>query len=191
MFLARVVLMFDLLSCSCPYQDDRYLTTLIPVDGSSGLQFPTHHKRFVFKMFTFVEPTTLAPLMETVLLSLFLKPFVFGFTWSKICSLPGLHSLQYISLYPNCSGLLCSELPKEEWVLLLLNSLWHTWALFWLSSLLQGEMLGHKQMVPVQLFPVEKLSSISSDSFCNKFCNRFWNHLWIIAILSFLTSTDQ
>ncbi len=24
----------------CPYQDDRYLTTLVPVTGSSGLQFP-------------------------------------------------------------------------------------------------------------------------------------------------------
>ncbi|ROL41976.1 Zona pellucida sperm-binding protein 4 [Anabarilius grahami] len=57
---------WDLLVNGCPYQDDRYLTTLIPVDGSSGLQFPTHYKRFTLKMFTFVEPTSLAPLMETV-----------------------------------------------------------------------------------------------------------------------------
>ncbi len=99
--------------------------------------------------------------------------FVFGFIWSKICSLPGFHSLQYISLYPNSSRLLCSEMQQEEWVLLLLNSLWHTWALFWLSSLLQGEMLGNKQMVPIQLSPVEKLSLISCDSFCNKL-SRFW-----------------
>ncbi|XP_016429456.1 zona pellucida glycoprotein 2, like 1 isoform X2 [Sinocyclocheilus rhinocerous] len=57
---------WDLLVNGCPYQDDRYLTTLIPVDGSSGLQFPTHYKRFVLKMFTFVEPTTLVPLKEMV-----------------------------------------------------------------------------------------------------------------------------
>uniref|UniRef100_A0A671T3A7 Zona pellucida glycoprotein 2, tandem duplicate 6 n=1 Tax=Sinocyclocheilus anshuiensis TaxID=1608454 RepID=A0A671T3A7_9TELE len=43
----------------CPYQDDRYLTTLVPVTGSSGLLFPTHYKRFVVKMFTFVDPASL------------------------------------------------------------------------------------------------------------------------------------
>ncbi|KAF4099982.1 hypothetical protein G5714_020108 [Onychostoma macrolepis] len=54
---------WDLLIDGCPYQDDRYLTTLVPVTGSSGLQFPTHYKRFVVKMFTFVDP---APLQETI-----------------------------------------------------------------------------------------------------------------------------
>ncbi|XP_048048365.1 zona pellucida glycoprotein 2, like 1 isoform X1 [Megalobrama amblycephala] len=34
----------------CPYQDDCYLTTLIPVDWSSGLQFPTHYKRFTLNV---------------------------------------------------------------------------------------------------------------------------------------------
>ncbi|XP_051510310.1 zona pellucida sperm-binding protein 4-like [Myxocyprinus asiaticus] len=57
---------WDLLVNGCPYQDDRYLTTLVPVDGSSGLQFPTHYKRFIVKMFTFVDPASLAPLQETV-----------------------------------------------------------------------------------------------------------------------------
>ncbi|NCE94142.1 hypothetical protein DK871_29485 [Pseudomonas sp. L13] len=56
---------WDLLVDGCPYQDDRYLTTLVPVTGSSGLQFPTHYKRFIVKMFTFVDPTSLAPLQET------------------------------------------------------------------------------------------------------------------------------
>ncbi|KAL0165345.1 hypothetical protein M9458_041098 [Cirrhinus mrigala] len=50
----------------CPYQDDRYLTALVPVTGASGLQFPTHYKRFVVKMFTFVDPASLAPLQETI-----------------------------------------------------------------------------------------------------------------------------
>ncbi len=189
----------DLLLCSCPYQDDRYLTTLIPVDGSSGLLFPTHYKRFVLKMFTFVEPATLAPLMEKVLHYIFFfSSFFFFFffcIWlyvSKICSLPGFHSLQYISLYPNSSRLLCLELQQEEWVLLLLNGLWHTWALFWLSSLLQREMLGNKQRVPLQLSPVEKLSLNSCDSFCNKLY-RFWIYFfgsfnffeksWVLSIL--------
>ncbi|XP_048063869.1 zona pellucida sperm-binding protein 4-like [Megalobrama amblycephala] len=57
---------WDLLVDGCPYQDDRYLTTLVPVAGSSGLQFPTHYKRFVVKMFTFVDPSSLAPLQETI-----------------------------------------------------------------------------------------------------------------------------
>ncbi|ROL29796.1 Zona pellucida sperm-binding protein 4 [Anabarilius grahami] len=57
---------WDLLVDGCPYQDDRYVTTLVPVAGSSGLQFPTHYKRFVVKMFTFVDPSTLAPLQETI-----------------------------------------------------------------------------------------------------------------------------
>ncbi|XP_077096340.1 zona pellucida sperm-binding protein 4-like isoform X4 [Siphateles boraxobius] len=57
---------WDLLVDGCPYQDDRYLTTLVPVSGSSGLQFPTHYKRFVVKMFTFVDPASLAPLQETI-----------------------------------------------------------------------------------------------------------------------------
>ncbi|CAM4725146.1 unnamed protein product [Leuciscus chuanchicus] len=57
---------WDLLVDGCPYQDDRYLTTLVPVAGSSGLQFPTHYKRFIVKMFTFVDPASLAPLQETI-----------------------------------------------------------------------------------------------------------------------------
>ncbi|KAI5613680.1 zona pellucida sperm-binding protein 4-like [Silurus asotus] len=46
---------WDLLVNGCPYEDDRFRTTLVPVDTSSGLQYPTHYKRFVVKMFTFVE----------------------------------------------------------------------------------------------------------------------------------------
>lgn len=50
----------------CPYRDDRYLTTVVAVDGSSGLLYPTHHKRFIFQMFTFVDHDTLLPLKERV-----------------------------------------------------------------------------------------------------------------------------
>ncbi|KAL0165346.1 hypothetical protein M9458_041099 [Cirrhinus mrigala] len=57
---------WDLLIDGCPYQDDRYLTALVPVTGASGLQFPTHYKRFIVKMFTFVDPASLAPLQETI-----------------------------------------------------------------------------------------------------------------------------
>ncbi len=94
----------DLLLCSCPYQDDRYLTTLIPVDGSSGLLFPTHYKRFVLKMFTFVEPATLAPLMEKVLLFIF---FVFGFTCLKsvLCQ-----------VFIHCSTSVCTPTPADSCV---------------------------------------------------------------------------
>ncbi|KTF76743.1 hypothetical protein cypCar_00050438, partial [Cyprinus carpio] len=56
---------WDLLVDGCPYQDDHYLTTLVPVTGSSGLQFPNHYKRFIVKMFTFVDQSSLALLQET------------------------------------------------------------------------------------------------------------------------------
>ncbi|XP_060753964.1 zona pellucida sperm-binding protein 4-like [Neoarius graeffei] len=55
---------WDLLVKGCPYKDDRYLTKLIPVTGASGLAYPTHYRRFVLKMFTFVEQTSVTPLQE-------------------------------------------------------------------------------------------------------------------------------
>ncbi|KAM4618644.1 zona pellucida sperm-binding protein 4-like [Polymixia lowei] len=57
---------WDLLIDGCPYRDDRYQTTLSPVGHSSGLLFPSHHKRFIFRMFTFVDQTTMTPLREKV-----------------------------------------------------------------------------------------------------------------------------
>ena len=45
----------DLLIDGCPYRDDRYTTNLVHVDASSGLMYPTHHRRFIFYMFTFVS----------------------------------------------------------------------------------------------------------------------------------------
>ncbi|KAI5614211.1 zona pellucida glycoprotein 2, tandem duplicate 5 precursor [Silurus asotus] len=56
---------WDLLVNGCPYKDDRYLTKLVPVNETSGLAYPTHYRRFVFKMFTFVDETAKAPLHET------------------------------------------------------------------------------------------------------------------------------
>ncbi|KAI5099317.1 zona pellucida glycoprotein 2, like 1 precursor [Silurus meridionalis] len=56
---------WDLLVNGCPYTDDRYLTKLVPVNETSGLAYPTHYRRFVFKMFTFVDETAKAPLHET------------------------------------------------------------------------------------------------------------------------------
>ncbi|KAM4554206.1 zona pellucida sperm-binding protein 4-like [Fundulus diaphanus] len=57
---------WDILIDGCPYTDDRYLSTLVPVDASSGLQFPSHYRRFIFKMFTFVDTTSMDPLRENV-----------------------------------------------------------------------------------------------------------------------------
>ncbi|KAL7387510.1 hypothetical protein ABVT39_024575 [Epinephelus coioides] len=57
---------WDLLANGCPYDDDRYVTTVVPVDGSSGLQYPTHYKRFIVKMFTFVDPNTFSTQKDTV-----------------------------------------------------------------------------------------------------------------------------
>ncbi|XP_069018908.1 zona pellucida sperm-binding protein 4-like [Embiotoca jacksoni] len=52
---AHSVPQWDLLINGCPYRDDHYQTTLVPVDSSSGLIFPSHHRRFIFRMFTFVS----------------------------------------------------------------------------------------------------------------------------------------
>uniref|UniRef100_A0AAY4AD66 ZP domain-containing protein n=1 Tax=Denticeps clupeoides TaxID=299321 RepID=A0AAY4AD66_9TELE len=57
---------WDILVDGCPYQDDRYLSTLVPVSGSSVLQYPTHYKRFILQMFTFVNPTSYVALTEKV-----------------------------------------------------------------------------------------------------------------------------
>ncbi|KAF4086458.1 hypothetical protein AMELA_G00106630 [Ameiurus melas] len=57
---------WDLLVNGCPYKDDRYLTKLMPVNGMSGLAYPTHYRRFVLKMFTFVDPESMAPMHETL-----------------------------------------------------------------------------------------------------------------------------
>ncbi|XDV36264.1 hypothetical protein PO909_006075 [Leuciscus waleckii] len=56
---------WDLVLKGCPYKDDHYLTTPLPV-GSSGLQFPSHYKRFVVKMFTFVDQSSFVPLQERI-----------------------------------------------------------------------------------------------------------------------------
>ncbi|XP_061090630.1 zona pellucida sperm-binding protein 4-like [Conger conger] len=57
---------WSLLVDGCPYHDDPYQTSLVPVDGSSGLPFPTHYKRFIMQMFTFVDSASLVPLNEMV-----------------------------------------------------------------------------------------------------------------------------
>uniref|UniRef100_A0A8C2ZMC2 Zona pellucida sperm-binding protein 4 n=1 Tax=Cyclopterus lumpus TaxID=8103 RepID=A0A8C2ZMC2_CYCLU len=57
---------WDLLVDGCPYHDDRYLTTVVPVDTSSGIQYPSHYKRFIVKMFTFVDQTNFSPQKDTV-----------------------------------------------------------------------------------------------------------------------------
>ncbi|XP_008303110.1 LOW QUALITY PROTEIN: zona pellucida sperm-binding protein 4-like [Stegastes partitus] len=57
---------WNILTDGCPCRDDRYLSSLVPVDQSSGLEFPSHHRRFIFKMFTFVNPSSEQPLREMV-----------------------------------------------------------------------------------------------------------------------------
>ncbi|XP_061835881.1 zona pellucida sperm-binding protein 4-like isoform X2 [Nerophis lumbriciformis] len=57
---------WDILVNGCPYHDDRYQTTLVPVHGSSGLHYPSHYKRFIFKMFSFVDQDTFSPQKDRV-----------------------------------------------------------------------------------------------------------------------------
>ncbi|XP_077423970.1 zona pellucida sperm-binding protein 4-like [Vanacampus margaritifer] len=57
---------WDILIGGCPNRDDRYRSTLVPVGSGSGLDFPSHYRRFVFQMFTFVDPSSLEPQREQV-----------------------------------------------------------------------------------------------------------------------------
>ncbi|XP_044049876.1 zona pellucida sperm-binding protein 4-like [Siniperca chuatsi] len=57
---------WDILIDGCPYRDDRYLSSLVPVGPFSGVDFPSHYRRFIFKMFTFVDPKSMEPLKEQV-----------------------------------------------------------------------------------------------------------------------------
>ncbi|CAL8356954.1 unnamed protein product [Lota lota] len=57
---------WDICVDGCPSQGDRYLSSLIPVGASSGLQFPSHYKRVMFQMFTFVEPNAKTARREQV-----------------------------------------------------------------------------------------------------------------------------
>ncbi|KAJ8407404.1 hypothetical protein AAFF_G00279780 [Aldrovandia affinis] len=57
---------WSLLVDGCPYRDDRYRTTVVHMDHTSGLPNPTHYKRFIFQMFTFVDHAYPAPLTEMV-----------------------------------------------------------------------------------------------------------------------------
>lgn len=67
------------LSRSCPNREDSYLTQLVPVSASTDVTYPSHYRRFFFKMFTFVsqvandpsqkanaEPQSMTPLKEMV-----------------------------------------------------------------------------------------------------------------------------
>ncbi|XP_077378199.1 zona pellucida sperm-binding protein 4-like [Festucalex cinctus] len=57
---------WDLIVDGCPYNDDRYQTTLVPVQASASVLYPTHYKRFIFKMFSFVDPNHFNPQRDRV-----------------------------------------------------------------------------------------------------------------------------
>nr|BCD71185.1 egg envelope protein [Sardinops melanostictus] len=56
---------WDLLvnGCPAPHDEDLYQTTMLPV---TGVQYPTHYKRFAVKMFTFVDADSRLPRKEKV-----------------------------------------------------------------------------------------------------------------------------
>ncbi|KAG2466336.1 ZP4 protein, partial [Polypterus senegalus] len=57
---------WSLLVNGCPYAGDNYLTSLVTVDSTSGVDYPSHYKRFVFEMFAFVDPVAQQALAEKV-----------------------------------------------------------------------------------------------------------------------------
>ncbi|KAM9352393.1 zona pellucida sperm-binding protein 4-like [Symphorus nematophorus] len=56
---------WDILRDGCPYRDDPYLSSLVPVPVS-GVDFPSHYRRFLFKMFAFVDSNSMAPTKDQV-----------------------------------------------------------------------------------------------------------------------------
>ncbi|XP_039608308.1 zona pellucida sperm-binding protein 4-like isoform X2 [Polypterus senegalus] len=57
---------WSLLKNGCPNTGDNYLTSLVTVDSTSGVAYPSHYKRFVFEMFAFVDPVTRKALAEKI-----------------------------------------------------------------------------------------------------------------------------
>ncbi|XP_051783492.1 zona pellucida sperm-binding protein 4-like isoform X12 [Erpetoichthys calabaricus] len=57
---------WTLLVNGCPYTGDNYLTSLVTVDSTSGVAYPSHYKRFVFEMFAFVDPVAQQALAEKI-----------------------------------------------------------------------------------------------------------------------------
>nr|XP_057923247.1 zona pellucida sperm-binding protein 4-like [Doryrhamphus excisus] len=57
---------WDILVDGCPYHEDGYKTTIVPVRGSSGLQYPTHYKRFIYQMFSFVDQNAFSPQKDRI-----------------------------------------------------------------------------------------------------------------------------
>ncbi|XP_039598616.1 zona pellucida sperm-binding protein 4-like, partial [Polypterus senegalus] len=57
---------WSLLVNGCPYTGDNYLTSLVTVDSTSGVAYPSHYKRFVFEMFAFVDPVARQALAEKI-----------------------------------------------------------------------------------------------------------------------------
>ncbi|KAG2465700.1 ZP4 protein, partial [Polypterus senegalus] len=57
---------WSLLVNGCPYMGDNYLTSLVTVDSTSGVAYPSHYKRFVFEMFAFVDPVAQQALAEKI-----------------------------------------------------------------------------------------------------------------------------
>ncbi|XP_039598547.1 zona pellucida sperm-binding protein 4-like [Polypterus senegalus] len=57
---------WSLLVNGCPNTGDNYLTSLVTVDSTSGISYPSHYKRFVFEMFAFVDPVAQQALAEQI-----------------------------------------------------------------------------------------------------------------------------
>ncbi|XP_037109208.1 zona pellucida sperm-binding protein 4-like [Syngnathus acus] len=57
---------WDIIVNGCPNVDDRYIATPVAVFPGDGVKFPGHHRRFIFKMLTFVDHNSLQPRSEQV-----------------------------------------------------------------------------------------------------------------------------
>lgn len=51
----------------CPSRDDPYMSQLIPIPYPSDLEMPDNHKRFMFKMFSFVDDNGMEHINQQVM----------------------------------------------------------------------------------------------------------------------------
>uniref|UniRef100_H3AEM0 Zona pellucida sperm-binding protein 4 n=1 Tax=Latimeria chalumnae TaxID=7897 RepID=H3AEM0_LATCH len=85
---------WSILEDGCPFAGDNYQTVLHKVTVSSGLQFPSHHKRFEVKTFVFMEESRAAPEWKVNL-----RPSMKGFD---------------LQIYFHCSAVVCQPSAWES-----------------------------------------------------------------------------
>lgn len=88
----------------CPNPDDPYTSELVPV--GSDVSFPGHYRRFLFKMFAFVDNISVEPMHQQVTDG----PLTHNCPQRMFC-ITILTRLSLLQMYLHCSTSLCLSMP--------------------------------------------------------------------------------